>query len=467
MYIARLLASLLLLAVGIGGFVAMGTTKVRTRPPAKQLAPLVETAVATLHNEGIQFEVDGVVVPYRQVDLAAEVNGRVAFKAEACRTGRAVKQGDLLLKIDQRDYQLEITRLTEELKQADAFLDELKLEIDNIEHQVELAKGQLDIDKRELERNINLGASGALSESEVDRVRRAELATRNSYQSLFDQKTLLNRRKVRLASARDLVQAQLDKAQLDLARTTIVAPLDGVVVSENVEQDGYVQVGATVVTLQDTSRLDVTCKLHMHQMHWLWQSHSGASTPQEPLGASSQAYDFPETAATVVYQLGASAYQWQGVLNRYDGPGVDNQTRMIPCRVHVTDPLDVLRADAPDPATMSANPPTLMTGMFVKVRIGARVPMPLVRVPQEAIQPGNMVWTVAEGKLHRHHARIAHSTRDYVLVYADKVGLRAGEEVVISPLATPVEGLSVETVGERTPAAGGPARRGGPGRTET
>ena len=192
--------------------------------------------------------------------------------------GARSSAASLLLAIDKRDYDLEVTRLEEELKQADAMLDELKQEIDNLNNQIDLSQRQLEIDKRELERNVSLAASGALSESEVDRARRAELATRNAFQTLADQKTLFNRRQVRLQAARDLGQAQLDKAKLALARTEIRAPLDGVVVSESVEQDGYVQMGSTVVTLQDTSRLDVTCKLHMHQMHWLWQGGTAEGT---------------------------------------------------------------------------------------------------------------------------------------------------------------------------------------------
>jgi multidrug efflux pump subunit AcrA (membrane-fusion protein) len=454
MYFWRLIASVLLLAIGIGGFVAMGTTEVGTRPPAKKMAPLVETVPAISHEDGIQFEVDGVVVPYRQVILAAEVNGRVAFKSEACRTGRAVKKGDVLLKIDERDYQLEVRRLEEELEQANAILDELQVEIANVNNQVDLAKQQLAIDTRELKRNENLEASGSLSESEVDKVRRAELTTRISFQNLFDQKTLFSRRQIRLESVRDLGQSQLDKANLALARTEIRAPLDGVVVSDNVEQDGYVQVGSPVVTLQESSRLDVACKLHMHQMHWLWQSRHQSPDPQSPdakspdgtTGESWQAYDFPETAATVIYRLGASSYQWQAVVNRYDGPGVDNQTRMIPCRAHVTNPLQVTSAGSSDPAATGTHPPTLMTGMFVKVRIDARVPIPLIRVPHEAIQPGNVVWSVTAGKLRKHQAQIAYSAAEFVLVYEEQRGLQADAEVVVSPLATPVDGLDVKIV---------------------
>ncbi len=365
----RVAVSLLLLGIGVGGFVWMGTPEVPTRPPEEKTVPVVKTAIAQDHKDGIQFVVDGVVVPFRQIEIAAQVSGRIEFKAAECQTGRAVKKGDLLVRIEQSDYDLEVKRLKEEVTQAQAMINELDVELETADNQIASAREQLAIDVRQLDRNKDLLSRQAASDSEVDSARRTELATRNSLQTLIDQKSLLGRRRLRLESAKVLGQANLEKAELALSRTEIRSPLDGVVVSENVEQDGYIQAGSTVISLQDTSSLDVTCKLHMRQMHWLWQGQSAS----ESVGALTQAYDFPETPATVIYDLGESTYEWKGVVDRYDGAGIDNQTRMVPCRVHVKDPLSVTARDSERSAT--ENPPTLMTGMFVKVRVDARPPI--------------------------------------------------------------------------------------------
>jgi ribosomal 50S subunit-recycling heat shock protein len=442
--VARFTASLLLLSFGVGGFFALGTAKVEKRRAFNQGPTVVDTVAAVAHEEGIEFEVDGVVVPFRQIAVAAEVEGRVEFKAEECRKGRAVKEGDLLLRIDQRNYQLTVVRLNEELKQSEAMIDELKLESDNAGNQIELTQQQLEIDVRELVRNEDLAASGALSESEVDQVRRAELATRNLLQGFIDQKNLLNRRQIRLESAKALVQAQLDQAELDLTRTEIRAPLDGIIVSENVEQDGYVQKGNTVIELQGSSRLDVTCKLRGKQMHWLWQGspRSESSSPTET--QTWRAYDFPETPATVIYELGSVKFAWNGVLNRYDGPGFDDQTRMVPCRVHVSNPLETSLIEQSGPASAGAKPPTLMTGMFVKVRIQAKPSISLVRIDQRSLQPGNMIWTEVDGSLVKKQLHVAHTGDGFVLAHEEEGGLQPGDHVVVSILAAPSEGLTVK-----------------------
>lgn len=441
----RTILSLALLGLGVGGFLWMGTPEVPKQPAPAPAAPIVKTVNADEHQDGIQFEVDGVVVPFREIDIAAQVSGRVEFKADQCRVGRAVKQGDLLIRIDQRDYELEVKQLSEEVAQAGAMIKELEAEVVTADNQIISAKEQLEIDARQLKRTKDLLTRTAASESEVDTARRAELNSRNALQTLQDQKSLLNRRRVRLESEKALQQANLDKANLAFQRTEIRSPLDGVVIAENVEQDGYVQMGSTVIVLQDTSQLDVTCKLHMRQMHWLWQSQGELAKESAP--DVSTAYDFPDTPATVSYQLGGNSFHWQGIANRFDGAGIDDQTRMVPCRVYVANPLSVTLASRDPGSLLPANPPTLMTGMFVKVRIDARPPIPLVRLPPAAIQPGNAVWTVTDGKLKRKDVLIANSNPEFVIAHQQTDGLQAGDQVVVSPLATPIDGLKVKIAG--------------------
>ncbi|WP_182864866.1 efflux RND transporter periplasmic adaptor subunit [Stieleria mannarensis] len=498
--LGRTFVSIGILAAGVGGFFLMGTPEVPVQPPRPAPPPLVVAKPALAHTDGIAFDVDGVVVPYREIDLTAQISGKVQYKSDACRSGRTVKKGDLLLRIEPDDYQLEVRRLAEELAQAEAMIRELDAEIIASDNQIESSRQQLAIDVRQLKRNEDLMLRSAASDSEVDSARKAELTTRNTLQSQIDQRNLLTQRRLRMESAKALVQANLDKAELNLARTEIKSPIDGVVVSESVEQDGYVQAGGSIVVLQDTSRLDVSCKLYMQQMHWLWQSGSPAGSDDD----YQRGYDFPETPATVIYSLGDEQFAWRAVADRYDGAGVDAQTRMVPCRVHVDDPTAVMklaelesvgRGDALVAAQENSGsgsgeqqaslgeeiigrgatqqPPTLMTGMFVKVRIHATPPIPLVRLPHEAIQPGNTVWTVQSGKLHKKSIAVANSTADYVVAYQRSGGLRAGDLIVTSPLATPVEGMAVSTSADPSsnkrsgPPGGKPGadgkRRGGSG----
>ncbi|WP_197528497.1 efflux RND transporter periplasmic adaptor subunit [Aeoliella mucimassa] len=438
----RTAASIALLAAGVGGCLMMGKVETHRGAEPEAPVPIVEVAVAQEQNDGIPFSVDGVVVPYRQVEIAAEVSGRVEYKADECRGGRTVRQGQLLLRIDSRNYQLEVNRLQQELTQAKGTLEELEVQVENAKTQIELAAEDLKIRQRELKRYAEVNDPGAVSGAEVDTARRNELSARNTLETQRDRLQELESTRTRLESVRDLVQVNLDKAQLDLKRCEIYAPIEGIVVSDEVEQDGYVQQGTPVVVLQDTSQVEVACKLYMSQMNWLWQSSNPADGDAEGVSA----FDFPATPVEVVYDLGATSYVWDGVLQRYEAAGIDEQTRMAPCRVQVKNPLEA-RLEVDSQAVEDAprrSLPTLMTGMFVEVRVRATPNTTLVRIPQQGLQPGNKVWVVRDGELVITNVRLAGRDGEGAVIYGAQGGPMPGDQVIVSPMAAPREGQRVE-----------------------
>ncbi len=452
----RTVLSLTLIAGGIGAVVLLGKTK----PPATQEVtaetyPVVEVVPITQHPGGIDFEVHGVVVPFRQVEMPAEVAGTIAFRSDNCRVGRTVVQGELLLKIDPQDYALEVRRLQEQLRQAQAELHELDVETGARRRQIELALEDLAIKQREVARYEKIDDPGVYSKSELDTTRLKELQARVTLQTERDQLQLLEARHERLASVCELVASQLEKAQLDQRRTEIHSPIDGVITSDPVERGVYVQRGGVVVVIQDTSCMEVKCSLQMHQMHWLWQGAAATATSSQ----QSSSYRFPETPATVIYRMRDAEYRWEGTLNDYDGAEVDQQTRMIPCRVIVPNPANVAgtgRHRAP------AAPAGLMSGMFVTVQVHASPRVPLFRVPEASIQPGNTVWVVSDltesdhvrrGQLRGLKVDVAYGDAKSALIYGSNSSLSVGSLIVASPVASPVDGMTVELLATEKPAS--------------
>jgi multidrug efflux pump subunit AcrA (membrane-fusion protein) len=81
--------------------------------------------------------------------------------------------------------------------------------------------------------------------------------------------------------------------------------------------------------------------------------------------------------------------------------------------------------------------------MYVTVSIHAQPQMTLLEIPQRAVQPGNRVWQVIDGRLSIRRIRVADSTDDVVLVYAEASGLKPGMKLVSSPLALATDGMAV------------------------
>lgn len=188
------------------------------------------------------------------VNVAAEVAGRVV--AVAAKENQPVRAGDLLFRIDDSTYRLA-------LRQADARLQSVRNSINALraqyqEKQAELAQAQENIAyfAREFARRRKLAARHALSASDLDRARHQLEAAK------------LHARAIRGAIAQ--VQAQLgsspdlptdrqpqylaalgarDQAALDLQRTHVLAPVDGVVGPQTVEVGDYVTPGAPAFSL--------------------------------------------------------------------------------------------------------------------------------------------------------------------------------------------------------------------------
>jgi len=113
--VIRWLTPVVILAAGVAVFRFLGTQPPPERKPIEKPAATQVHAIEVVRESGgLTIDLDGVVVPLREVTLAAEVAGRVLRKAEACRAGRFVSAGTLLFEIDPRDYELDVARLERE-----------------------------------------------------------------------------------------------------------------------------------------------------------------------------------------------------------------------------------------------------------------------------------------------------------------------------------------------------------------
>lgn len=458
----RIVLPLLVLGVGFAGYFMLASRPAQQQDAAAATAaPLVETVPVEPHTQGMVLHTDGLVVPLREVSLSAEVAGRIVEKADICQAGNFVRQGTLLYQIDQRNYELDVQRLSKELNQANVAVEELEVERTNTLNLAAIAEEELEIQRAELKRLEDLRRQQVITQSELDRGRAAELVSRNALVTLNNQAQLLATRRNRLERAAELVAAQLERAKLDLARTKIHAPIDGMIVQVAIEQDAFVQPGSMLAVIDDTSAAEVSCSLKMDELYWVWRQNNGHDqlpppTVQSPLPAAAPllpqaaqaaaaarqagSYTLPPTRATIVYTLAGRQYYWEGVLSRYESVGLDERTRTVPCRVLIPQPRNACLEDG-SPA--DDGPPALVRGMFVHVKLHVDTGAQLLRVPQQAVRPGNIVWLVEDGQLSIDKVPVAYQDDEWALFDAAAVELTAGDAVVISPLAAPLDGMAV------------------------
>lgn len=446
--LVKYVASALILALGVGIFLGLGQLK--EKPKEKdpgELIPIVATDTAEPYVGQLDMVVSGTVVPFREIRVAAEVSGNVIKKYPACEAGNFVRKDDKLIEIDPKDYELQVATRKAELNQAKRMLAETEQEVDGAEKNLALAERDFLIAQDEFSRNSRI--KGALSSAEFDQSKRNLLNVETALTNRKNLLNLINARLERMQSAIELSKNQLERAELNLKKTTILAPDDGVIVFESVQEGEFVNLGAQLLTFEDTSRSEVICNLSQRDIDWIRDN-----SPLDPEAAQKIAenkvlavYYLPKTSVAI-FEPEKESIVWQGVLERFDGIGRDNRTRTVPTRITISDPL----------VEIDGKPHALVRGMYVKCRIQVQVSeasedQKFISFPSSALRAGNFVWTVTPENtlkkvpvviIDRTEKTVNGKIEELTIIRLTKDSLQPDDPLVVGPIPQPAEEMPVQ-----------------------
>jgi multidrug efflux pump subunit AcrA (membrane-fusion protein) len=151
------------------------------------------------------------------------------------------------------------------------------------------------------------------------------------------------------------------------------------------------------VTIEDTSKVEVSANLRMDQLYWVLDQQK-LSTDALMNAAQAARYELPRNEVKIRYQLSgreSAIYEWNGVLARYEGAGIDPQSRTVPVRIVVDKPHEYLINGLPAHESNMSGPSSLVRGMFVEAVIQAKPTTPLLLVPKLSVKPAtgtNQIW---------------------------------------------------------------------------
>ncbi len=193
-----------------------------------------------------QARVNALVVP-----IAPEVSGTVTDVA--VKSNQFVEAGDLLLQIDRERYELAVETAQANLQSARQATGASTANIDAAKAQVVSAQANLQRAEQDVVRlrRIKQEDPGAISDRRVEMAEASYTAARASVQAA---EANLERARQDLGETGEanfrILQAQagLEQAQLDLLRTSVTAPDDGVVTDVRVDRGNFAQAGAPLMT---------------------------------------------------------------------------------------------------------------------------------------------------------------------------------------------------------------------------
>ena len=207
----------------------------------------------------------GEIYSKRMLEIRPLVSGRLDYVSEKFVEGGYVKSGDILFRLNKKDYLNELEIAEIDLEDTKAQLSEAISKLDYANLEFEVSESQLNLRKNALDRQTQLAESGLITSSQLENT---QLAYSSSKQQFLNKQNLVKSSK----NAIDKLEIQLkrrsisiDKAKRNLDETEIKAPFDGIIASVNILPGSVINKNEKLGTLLDPNSLEVMFNLSANE----------------------------------------------------------------------------------------------------------------------------------------------------------------------------------------------------------
>ena len=286
--------------------------------------------------------------------------------------------------------------------------DEKLLSLDPADHQLAVQKARSALEEAKAALAIEQGSQT---------IAREELRLLSELSANTQSGTDLALRKPQLQQAQAAVssaEADLRIARLDLERTVIRAPFNAMILERNVNVGASVGVQESLATIVGTDEFWVEAVVPMDQLARIDFNRDGGCP------------------ATVRSQSGDGSRSGQVV--RIVGK-LNETSRMATVIIAVSDPFKLQTEGAAD---------RMMIDDYVFVEMAGRTIANVVELPRAVLQDGQTVWINDGGKLDIRPVTLAWKDNEKVYI---QNGIESGEQVIVSDLSTPVQGMPLKVAG--------------------
>jgi len=352
--ILKIVAPVLVLAAGIGAVKVLGAAK--EAPEKKEEAPrAISLHVENVRAEQVRLSVrtQGEVSPKTDINLIPQVSGRIISVSDNFAEGGAFAPDATLIKIDDADYKLAVTRA--EARVAEAAV--------NLEKQMADAR----IKRKQWDEWVKDGDPTPLA---------------------------LNAPQVAQAQANlRAAEADMQTAKLNLDRTELSVPFQGRVMERKIGVGQYVTAGTMLGRVFATDKVEIRLPLTDGQLAEL----------NLPIGFVAKGNNAPTVALSA--NMGGKDFHWNGHIVRVNA-SVDKQTRLVYAIAEVEDPYGV-SADHGMP---------LAVGLFVNANIEGVVPKDALVMSRDALRGDDKVYVIIDDKLEIRTVAVLSTSKDQLIV---------------------------------------------------
>ncbi len=372
----------------IGSSFVIALVLFANRPDTTLAAPperiaIVDVAEVVLQDLRIPIQAQGTVTPHRQTALVSEVAGMIIEVSPSFNAGGYVAKGEVLLKIDDRDYQANLLRARAGVESAESTLAQ--------------EKGRAEVAHNEWKK---LPKNAQRSQAATD---------------LYLRKPQLDTAQAQLLSA----QADLKKAQDDLDRTHIRAPYDAIIRAKRSDLGQYTSPGTPVADIFAIDYAEIRLAISQAKLNYL----------DLPGVLNSRSFKVPPPIDLYTDVAGEVSH-WQATLQRTEAV-FDERSRVLFVIARVEDPY-ALQVGEHKPLRMNS---------FVKANILGREMLDLAVLPRHVLRAGGFIWVVDE-QLTLRNRKVQTLRTESNDIYVTS-GLENGDLVSLTSVSGALPGLRV------------------------
>ncbi len=323
----------------------------------------VETRLIQKQNYEMFIDSYGVIQASKKSALSTQVGGKIVYVSENFKEGAYIKKGEVLLKIEEADYKIDL----------------------------QSAKAKLTL------------AEQALIEEQAKSIQAKEdWESFNKNQKAND----LVLRKPQLESAKAnvlIAKADLQKAQLNLKRTEIVAPYDARVDEKSVYLDELISSNTKIADISSSEIMEIKLPVNNNYLKYI-------DLKSKPM---------------VKFFSNVTNKSYEGQILRSKS-SIDTNTKQL-----------YLIAELKNIDT------NLNFGEYLKAKISTKNLQDVLIVPNSSIYQGSYVFVEKNGVIERRNIQITWQDENNALI---KQGLKEGENLVLTILGDVSSGTKVKVI---------------------
>ena len=333
--------------------------------------------VITKKDISLKILTNGEVKPLNEINLISQVSGQIVEAADEFVDGGIIKAGSPLVWIDDRDYKLAVISAESRVAQASKLLER------------EIAESELA--KNDWE-ELGLGEASPLT-LRIPQLKEAEAAEKAAL-------------------------ADLEKAKLNLERTVVKLPFQGIIRQKKTGVGQFVGTGSVLATAFSTEEVLIALPLTDTELSYLGL----------PL-AYEEERPFSGPKVNFYSLVSNKNSEWEGRIVRTAG-SIDPLTRLVYVYAEVINPYQ--------------QSPPLAIGMFVDAVIEGKTIKNGFLVPNSAINNNSNIYVInTNDNLEIREIEVLGTENDYVIIKGE---ISEGERVVVSPLNNAKDGMALKPI---------------------